>query len=47
MVFFLGVAGDWKNKFTVAQSEAFDKLYREKMEGSGLHMEFEIPELET
>ncbi|KAM6224753.1 sulfotransferase 2A1-like [Rhynchocyon petersi] len=26
-----GVTGDWKHHFTVAQSEAFDKIYREKM----------------
>lgn len=36
-----GEIGSWKDQFTVAQSEAFDRLYRERMNGAGLDFEFE------
>ena len=26
-----GIVGDWKNWFTVAQSEKMDRMYQEKM----------------
>ncbi|KAH1180968.1 hypothetical protein KIL84_001902 [Mauremys mutica] len=31
-----GVPGDWKGHFTVAQSQAFDRLYREQMQDVGV-----------
>jgi len=38
---FLGIIGDWKNHFTMAENEAFDKLFAEKMKGSKLKFRFE------
>lgn len=35
-----GGAGGWRDVFTVRQSEEFDKLYREQMEGSDLKLDF-------
>ncbi len=35
-----GGVGGWRDVFTVRESEAFDKIYREQMEGSGLRMDF-------
>ena len=35
-----GGKGGWRDYFTVRQSEAFDKIYREQMKGSNLTMDF-------
>ncbi|XP_029462893.1 sulfotransferase 1 family member D1-like [Rhinatrema bivittatum] len=37
-----GIAGDWKNYFTVAQNEAFDADYTRKMAGTGLRFRTEL-----
>jgi len=36
-----GEIGDWKNYFTFAQSDAFDAIYKQKMDGSGLDFQFD------
>ncbi|XP_064004647.1 sulfotransferase 1B1-like [Pogoniulus pusillus] len=37
-----GTTGDWKNHFTVAQSERFDQDYAQKMLGTDLHFRTQI-----
>lgn len=39
---FLGIAGDWKNYFTVAQNEKFDAIYRKEMSGNTLQFRTEL-----
>lgn len=38
----LGVVGDWKNWFTVAQNEQFDAIYRREMSGLDVDFIFDI-----
>ncbi|XP_070560853.1 sulfotransferase 1B1-like [Ptychodera flava] len=35
-----GVVGDWMNYFTVAQNKEYEKIYEERMKGSGLDFEW-------
>ncbi|KAF4070628.1 hypothetical protein AMELA_G00287500 [Ameiurus melas] len=37
-----GKVGDWKNHFTMAQNEQFDKHYKQKMKNSTLKFRTEI-----
>ena len=40
-VLFSGIIGDWKNHFTVALNEQFDKIYADEMKNSKLPIQFE------
>lgn len=35
-----GGAGGWRDFFTVRESETFDRIYRDQMNGTGLEMDF-------
>ena len=39
---FAGKVGNWKDKITGDLNDLFDKVYNEKMAGSGLEFDFEI-----
>eukprot|EP00057_Strongylocentrotus_purpuratus_P019327 XP_011673801.1 PREDICTED: sulfotransferase family cytosolic 1B member 1-like [Strongylocentrotus purpuratus] len=37
-----GKVGGWKDEFTVAENEYFDKVYKQNMDGSGIEFQFEL-----
>ena len=40
-----GQVGSWRDQFTIAQSEFFNKLYAERMRGTGLEFDYENRDL--
>ena len=40
MFAFAGIIGDWKNHFTVAQNEEFDRVYSNRMQGCDIDFDY-------
>ena len=41
LILHSGKIWDWKNHFTVAQSEEFDQVYAERMKGYDIEFDYE------
>ena len=41
MVFLIGLVGDWKSQFTVAQNELFEKFYKDTLGDLDIPFQFD------